>query len=248
MSSICLNTGAKIPILGLGTWKSAPEKVFQAVKAAIDCGYRHIDCAYLYGNEDKVGEAIESKIQEGIVKREDLFVTTKLWSTFHKPEDVEEAFNDSLRLLNLNYVDLYLMHSPVAYKNVGKTVFHPVDGNGKILHDNSVDYLDTWLAMEKLLQNDRVRSIGVSNFNQYQLKRVIDKGNVVPAVNQVECHPYQTQDDMLTFCQKSGIAFVGYSPFGSPDRFWASPDEPRLLNDPTILEIAQRYLTYSTIC
>nr|XP_039249299.1 aldo-keto reductase family 1 member B1-like [Styela clava] len=237
---IILNSGKRMPLIGLGTWKSAPNKVKEAVETAIDVGYRHIDCAYLYKNEQEVGTAINEKFNQNVIKREDIFITTKLWNTFHKPADVLPAFNASLNNLGLNYIDLYLIHFPCGYKNSGPNVYHPKDENGDHIYDDT-DYMSTWKELEKLLSSGKVRSIGVSNFNEYQLNRILNEGSIVPAVNQVECHPYLCQDKMIEFCKSHSIAVVGYSPFGSQDRYWACPDETSLLDEPTIVGIAKRH-------
>ncbi|XP_055306360.1 putative aldo-keto reductase family 1 member C8, partial [Sitodiplosis mosellana] len=172
--TVLLNNGYKIPIVGDGTYLSKGNEVEQAVKDAIDVDYRHIDTAYIYQNEVEVGKAIREKIAEGVIKREDIFVTTKLWNTFHEPDQVEIAFNKSLENLDLEYIDLYLMHFPNAWQRILKEPsldpndvdsyqLTPQDENGKLLTAN-VDYVDTWVAMEKLVASGRVRSLGISNF------------------------------------------------------------------------------------
>ncbi|XP_025836020.1 aldose reductase-like [Agrilus planipennis] len=177
-----LNNGLEIPILGLGTWKSKPGEVTQAVKDAIDAGYRHIDCAWIYGNEKEIGEAIKAKIDEKIVKREDLFIVSKLWCTFHKPEAVEPALKQSLTALGLDYLDLYLMHAPFDFKP-GDEKF-PRDENNQVIPEG-VDYVDTWKAMEQVYKKGLVKSIGVSNFNKRQIERLLELTTVVPVTNQV---------------------------------------------------------------
>ncbi|XP_025835177.1 1,5-anhydro-D-fructose reductase-like, partial [Agrilus planipennis] len=157
--------------------------VLQAVKDAIDAGYRHIDTAWIYQNEKEVGEAIKAKIDEGVVKREDLFIVSKLWNTFHKPEDVEPAINQSLSALGLNYLDMYLMHSPVDFKQVGDSLF-PTDKDGHVI-PAGIDFVDTWKAMEDVYRKGLTKSIGVANFNKRQIERILEKGSVVPVTNQV---------------------------------------------------------------
>jgi len=243
-----LNNGYEMPVVGLGTFESTSNDAERAVKDAIDAGYRHIDTAFLYGNEVEVGKAIRDKIAEGKIKREDIFVTTKLWSTFHEPEWVEKAFQRSFDNLNLEYIDLYLVHYPVAYQRVLKNnrlppddvnAFHsfPVDKTGKTLTAD-IDYMDTWRAMEKLVESGRVRSIGISNFNSVQTDRVFKESKIKPVVNQVECHPNLNQRKLIDFCAARNITITAYSPLGRPH----TDDGRKLaLSDPKVFELSQKY-------
>lgn len=236
--SVTLNSGQKMDVVGLGTWKSKPGEVQLAVEAAIDSGYRHIDCAWAYQNETEVGAAIKVKIDEGVVERKDLFITSKLWQCFHEPSMVKKALKQTLDALKLDCLDLYLVHNPVAYKYIEGNPF-PLDENGKC-QNTDLDYMETWKEMEKMKEEGLTKNIGVSNFNQYQLGRVIREGRIKPAVNQIEINPYLTQEGMASFCKKNKVIVTAYAPFGSPDNPWLKEDYKPLLEDKVLHEIAKR--------
>lgn len=236
--SVKMSNGKEIPIIGLGTWKSKPGQVLDAVKAAINIGYRHVDCALAYQNEAEVGQAIKEKIDDNTIKREDIFVTSKLWNTYHRREKVIECCKKSLSELGLEYVDLYLIHWPIAYQE-GDQLF-PKNEKGDMLTSN-IDFIETWKGMEECYEKGLVKSIGLSNFNSEQIKRVLDNCKVKPVMLQVECHPYLNQNKLIEFCKKHDIAVTAYSPLGSPDRPWVKPDEPSLMEDPRIKEVAEKY-------
>lgn len=237
-TSLTLNNGKKMPIFGLGTWKSQPGIVAQAVKDAIDAGYRHIDGAHIYGNEHEVGEGVNAKISDGTIKREDIFITSKLWNTMHRPDLVEPACRTTLKNLGLDYIDMYLIHWPMAYKEEGE--LFPTNADGTVAFSD-VDYLDTWKEMEKLVDLGLTKSIGISNFNAKQVDRVCATARIQPATNQVECHPYLNQKRLSKHCADKKIVITAYSPLGSPDRPWAQPGDPNLLEDDKLKAIAEKY-------
>lgn len=238
MPFVTFNNGQKFPVIGLGTWKSKPGEVKQAVMDAIDAGYRHIDTAYVYQNEKEVGEGIKQKIKQKTVKREDLYITTKLWNTDHREDLVYPALKRSLENLQLHYVDLYLIHWPMGYKE-GDELF-PVDENNKTLYSET-DFIDTWRAMEDLVRRKLVGSIGVSNFSSSQITEVLKIAKIKPVTNQVECHPYLNQKKLREFCKAHDIVVTAYSPLGSPDRPWAKPDELPMLERSELKELALKY-------
>ncbi|XP_011700810.1 PREDICTED: aldose reductase-like isoform X2 [Wasmannia auropunctata] len=236
--------GNEVPVLGIGTYKPEegqmmkPGEITQAIKDAIDIGYRHFDCAYVYGNEKQIGHAIRAKITEGVVKREDLFITSKLWNTFHKPDLVEPSIKQTLTDFGLDYIDLYLMHWPIGYKE-GEELL-PLHSDGTcVLSD--VDYVDTWKAMENVLSKSLTKNIGVSNFNSEQITRLLENATVKPVTNQIECHPYLTQKKLSDFCKQKGILITAFAPLGSPARPWGRPDEPKLFEDKKLVELGQKY-------
>ncbi|KAH8369805.1 hypothetical protein KR093_000997 [Drosophila rubida] len=235
--TVKLNNGREMPILGLGTYTSQNKEGEVAIKHAIDIGYRHLDTAYFYQNEAEVGQSIRDKIAEGVVKRDDIFLTTKLWNIHHEPERVEGACRRQLANLGLDYIDLYLMHLPVGYKFINEETLLPkAEDDGLLLSD--VDYLDTYKAMEKLVKIGLVRSLGVSNFNSEQLKRVLDNCEIKPVTNQVECSPAINQKKLIEFCKKYDVTVTAYSPLARP-----KPEEqkPDFMFSPKVKEIADKY-------
>lgn len=235
--------GYEIPLIGLGTYLTKGEEGVKSIKEAIDIGYRHIDTAYRYGNEREVGRAIRDKLAEGFVRREDLFITTKLWNSFHSPEHVEQAFHRSLDNLSLDYVDLYLMHMPMGlrFRGFREEDLMPYDSRGKVICSD-VDFCDTWKAMEQLVKRGKVRSIGVSNFNYSQLDRLLSVSIIQPETNQVECNPGFSQKALIEFCQRHGITVTAYSPMGRANRSDSSSQvTAAVLTDPKVAALAAKY-------
>lgn len=230
------NNGKKMPAIGLGTFQSKPSEVEEAVKHAIDVGYRCIDTAFFYKNEAEVGKAIRAKIEDGTIRREDIFVTTKLWNTFHRENQVVPACRESLKNLGLDYVDLYLVHFPIAFKE-GEELF-PVDADGKIL-TTDIDYLETWKGMEECSRLGLTKSIGISNFNSDQITRLLGVATIKPVNNQVELNININQEKLLEFCKNHNITVTSYSPLGRPGS--ASKEIPNFLENPKVMEFAKKY-------
>ncbi len=239
MRTLKLDNGDPMPMLGLGTWKSAPEETYQAVKAAIHLGYRHIDCALIYGNEAEVGKALSESFKEGVVARKEMWVTGKLWNNAHAPEDVLSGVEKTLADLKLDYLDLYLIHWPVALSNRVRYARSPAD----FIALDDCPISETWAAMEALVDRGLCRHIGVSNFSAFKLKSLLDGARIKPEMNQIELHPYLQQPGMIDFCRKKGIHLTAYAPLGSGDRpaGLKAADEPVLLADETIITIAERH-------
>ncbi|ORX54507.1 Aldo/keto reductase [Hesseltinella vesiculosa] len=229
-----LNTGAKIPTVGLGTWQATePDAIYNAILTALKAGYRHIDTAFAYGNEVEVGRAIRDGLAQLELKREDIFVTTKLAPIQARPATVPQAFEKSLSDLGLDYVDLYLLHWPVAL-NPEPGVLIPLRADGsRDIDDQVAGFEVTWEAMEKLAATGKTKAIGVCNFAIPNLERLLTAAKIPPAVNQIELHPYLPQYKLLEYCASKGIHVTAYSPLGSS----GSP----LLQDPTLTKIAEAH-------
>lgn len=239
---IRLSNGLKMPQFGLGTWLSEKGKVQTAVEDAIDLGYRQIDCAWVYGNEDEVGAAIKNKIDQRIVKREELFIVSKLWNIHHQPDDVQRALDLSLRSLDLDYLDLYLMHFPLGFENINDNPF-PFDKKNNRMFFDEIDYITTYNAMEELM-GDHCKGLGVSNFNTFQISRLLENSSHKPLVNQIESNPYNHNQELVDHCRELGVEIMAYSPLGNPaappTRNWEENSVP-LIQDPIVSKIAEKY-------
>jgi alcohol dehydrogenase (NADP+) len=239
METLKFKNGDEMPAIGLGTWKSGKGVVEEAVKTALNNGYRHIDCAATYGNEAEIGNAFNSVFSEEKIKREDVWITSKLWNDSHQKEHVIPALKKTLKDLQVSYLDLYLIHWPVAFKHgVG---FPSSDEDYLSLEE--VPIIETWNELIKAKEQGLVKHIGVSNFSEKKLNDLISKTTEIPEMNQVELHPYLQQPDLIQFCQENNIHLTAYSPLGSGDRAaqMKAENEPSLLDDPVINKIAEKH-------
>jgi alcohol dehydrogenase (NADP+) len=232
MTKMPLNNGAgHIPALGFGTLIPDPVVTKTATRAALDAGFRHFDCAERYRNEREVGEALEQGLAANGVAREDIFVTTKLWNSNHRPERVEPAFKASLDRLGIEYLDLYLIHTPYAFQSGDEQ--DPRDEIGNVIYDKGVTLLDTWRAMENLVDHGKCRAIGLSDVGLNELLPIYESARIKPAVVQVESHPYLPETELLEFCKAKGIVLLAFAPLGHGMK-------PGPLEDPVITGIAAR--------
>ncbi|KAH7821962.1 putative aldehyde reductase [Monocercomonoides exilis] len=231
-----LKSGAKIPCVGLGTWEAPKGEVGNGIKSAIEAGYRHFDLAAVYGNEKECGEAFAEIFKSGIVKREDLWITSKLWNSEHRPERVLAACQKTLADLQLTYLDLYLIHWPVAH--VPKDEPEQTDSRGFTKIDH-VPIAATWAAMEELVAKGLVKHIGVSNFTVALLNDLLNSCKIQPEVNQIEMHPYNQQWDLVEYCQRQGIHCTAYSPLVRVGTVHGLP--VNVMTDPVIGKIAEKH-------
>ncbi|NOW94547.1 aldo/keto reductase [Mucilaginibacter sp. SG564] len=225
------NNPIHMPSLGFGTLIPDPALTISATKEALAAGFRHFDAAERYRNENEVGEALQAGLAAGNIAREDIFVTTKLWNTNHRPERVEPAFEASLKRLRLDYIDLYLIHTPYAFQPGDNQ--DPRDENGNVIYDRGVTLLDTWRAMERLVDGGKCRAIGLSDITLKDLIPLYEAARIKPAAVQIESHPYLPETELLEYCKEKGIVFLAFAPLGHGMR-------PGLLEDPVILSIAAR--------
>jgi diketogulonate reductase-like aldo/keto reductase len=226
-----LSNGATIPALGFGTLIPDPAVTRAAVTAALRVGFRHLDCAERYRNEREIGEAIREALDAGVIRRRELFVTAKLWNTNHRPERVAPALRASLERLGVDYVDLYLIHTPFAFKPGDDQ--EPRGADGELIYDHEVTLLDTWRALEEQVDAGACRAIGLSDASLAQLSEVIGAARIRPAVIQIEAHPYLPQWELLEYCRREGVVLLAYAALGHGMK-------PRLLDDPIVVEIARR--------
>ena len=220
-----------IPAVGFGTLIPDSLATKQATRAALEAGFRHLDCAERYRNEVAVGDAIQEAFKAGTLQREDLFVTTKLWNTNHRPERVKPAFDASCRRLQLDYIDCYIIHTPFAFQPGDEQ--DPRDEHGRVIYDSGVTLVDTWRALERLVDDGHCRSIGLSDITLEKLREIVAAARIKPAMVQVESHPYLPEWELLDFCREHGIVVQAFAALGHAM-------EPNLLTDPVITAIAQR--------
>src|SRR6202050_1647022 len=231
-TKLALNNGSgAIPALGFGTLIPDPVATKVATKAALEAGFRQFDASERYRNEKEVGEAMHEVFQAGKIKREEVFIATKVWNNNHRPERVKPAFEASLKRLQLDYVDLYLIHTPFAFQPGDEQ--DPRDADGNVIYDKGVTLLDTWRALEGLVDGGKCKAIGLSDVSLEQTKQIFEAGRIKPAVVHVESHPYHPQWDLLDYCSKNGIVLQAFAALGHSSK-------PNLLEDPVVTAIARR--------
>jgi diketogulonate reductase-like aldo/keto reductase len=229
---IPLNNGSgAIPAVGFGTLIPDPLATKRATKTALEVGFRHLDCAERYRNEEAVGDAMQEVFKAGTTRPEDVFVTTKLWNTNHRPERIKPAFDDSRRRLQIDYVDCYLIHTPFAFRPGDEQ--DPRDEHGQVIYDSGLTLVETWGALERLVDDGQCKSIGLSDVSLEKLREIVAAARIKPAVVQVESHPYLPEWDLLDFCREHGIVLLAFAALGHGL-------DPKLLEDPVITSIARR--------
>ncbi|CAA7391297.1 unnamed protein product [Spirodela intermedia] len=237
---ILLSSGHKMPIIGLGVWRMEGKSIRDLVLSSIKIGYRHFDCAADYKNEAEVGDALAEAFETGLVKREELFITSKLWNSDHG--HVLGACKDSLTKLRLDYLDLYLVHFPVAIKHTGVgNTSSALDENGVLEIDTTVSLETTWHAMEELVELGLSRSIGISNYDIFLTRDCLAYAKIRPAVNQIETHPYFQRESLVKFCQKHGVSVTAHTPLGGSTANAELFGSVSCLDDPVIQGFAEKY-------
>ncbi len=227
-----LNNGSgAIPALGFGTLIPDPVATKTATKAALEAGFRQLDASERYRNETQVGEAIQEVFKAGKIKREEVFIATKVWNNNHRPERVKPAFEASLKRLQLDYVDLYLIHTPFAFQPGDEQ--DPRDASGNVIYDKGVTLLETWGALERLVDEGRCKAIGLSDISLEKTKEIFAAARIKPAVVHVEAHPYLPQTELLDYCRANGIVLQAFAALGHGA-------EPKLVEHPVITAIAKR--------
>jgi diketogulonate reductase-like aldo/keto reductase len=220
-----------IPAVGFGTLIPDPLATKQATKTALEVGFRHLDCAERYHNEEAVGDATQAVLKAEMIQREDVFVTTKLWNTNHRPERVKPALDASLRRLRLDYLDCYLIHTPFAFQPGDEQ--DPRDKRGQVIYDRGVTLIETWQALERLVDDGHCKAIGLSDVTLEKVREVVAAARIKPAVVQVESHPYLPEWELLDFCREHGIVLLAFAALGHGMA-------PKVLDDPVTTSIAQR--------
>lgn len=235
---LLMNNNIEIPQLALGTYKIEDDEIANVIEKAIEIGYRHIDCAYIYGNEKSIGKALTNLFDQEKIKRSDLFLTSKLWCSFHKYQRVKQQCSISIDNLQCQYLDLFLIHWPISF--IDQDPSKSTD-QLELTVDNDIDLTETWKAMESLVDQGLVKSIGLSNFNEKQIENILQICKYKPVVNQVEIHPFCPQIELETFCKKHQVLLQAFAPLGAKGRHHKQINDPELLDDQTIKSIANKY-------
>lgn len=234
------NSAGLMPVVGYGTWQAKDEDLEKALEAALEAGYRHIDTATVYENEHVIGKVLDKWLKAGKVKREELFIVTKLPPSGNRPSNVESFIKQSLEKLKLDYLDLYLVHTPFSF--VEGDDLHPRDENGTFKFDHSTDHVAVWKELEKQVDNGRTKAIGLSNFNPKQISRILKAARIPPANLQVEMHVYHQQKELVAFCKENNITMVAYSPLGTQGTSkLLGIAIPKLMENPTVVKIAEKH-------